>query len=173
MADICIYGNPVLRKKAKLVTEFNDELQDFIEEMTEDMYTKDGIGLAAPQVGRSVRLIIVDHTGGEDAPHVLINPEITDFSEEEIDYEEGCLSIPDINLVVKRPGVISVKALNRDGCEIVFKDVDGLFARVLQHEIDHLNGIMFVDRASPVRRQLISGKLKKLAKQYKNITKNP
>lgn len=168
MADIRIYGDPILRKNAEAITAFDDELRAFVKQMKDDMYEKDGVGLAAPQVGRSIRLIVVDPTVGEEEPYVLINPEIYYYSKDEEEYNEGCLSVPDITLSIKRPCVISVRALDEKGNEYTLEKIEGLLARAIQHETDHLNGILFVDRASPVRRQLISGKLKKLAKSHHN-----
>jgi len=164
MAEIRIYGDPVLRKKAKPVTAFDTHLKNLVREMIDTMREKDGVGLAAPQIGESVRIAVVDASGGEGVPSVLINPEITFFSEERGDYEEGCLSVPNINLKVNRPVRISFKALDENGREYSVENADGLLARAVQHEIDHLDGILFVDRASPLLRQLVSGKLKKLAK---------
>jgi peptide deformylase len=171
MADIRIYGDPVLRKKAVPVTVFDEELRAFIEQMKDDMYVSDGVGLAAPQVGRSIRLTVIDATAGEQEPYVLINPEIYFFSEEKSDYDEGCLSVPDITLTICRPTIVSVRALDENGTSYTLENVDGLFARAIQHETDHLDGILFVDRATPVRRQLISGKLKKLAKSQRQNSK--
>ncbi len=171
MTEIRIYGDPVLRKTAEPVTVFNDELKAFIEQMKNAMYESEGVGLAAPQVGRSIRLALVDTTAGEAQPHVLVNPEITYFSEEKSDYDEGCLSVPDITLQISRPNVVSMRARDENGDEYTLDQVDGLLARALQHEIDHLDGILFVDRATLVRRQLISGKLKKLAKSHRNVSK--
>jgi len=163
---IRIYGDPVLRKKSIPVDVFDSDLEDFALKLKEYMYKYDGIGLAAPQTGHSKRIIVVDPTAGEKEPYILINPEIIYSSEEKSDYDEGCLSIPEITLTVNRPTVISVRAKNEKGIEYTLDKVDNLLARVLQHEIDHLDGILFVDRASPVRRQLIASKLKKMAKSH-------
>jgi peptide deformylase len=167
VADIRIYGDPILRKKAQPVTEFDETLKAFAGQMKSDMYESEGIGLAAPQVGQSIRLVVVDVTAGEQEPYVLINPDIFYFSEEKEDYDEGCLSVPDITLPVTRPSVVSVRTQDENGQEYTLEKIDGLLARAVQHEVDHLDGILFVDRASPVRRQLISGKLKKLAKSHR------
>ncbi len=164
VAEVRIYGDPVLRKKAKETTAFDRDLKELVRDMIETMRQKDGVGLAAPQIGKSIRLAVIDATGGEKDPYVLINPEITYSSEEREDYEEGCLSVPDINIKINRPSRVSVKAFNENGEPYTIENADGLLARALQHEIDHLDGILFVDRASMVARQLISGKLKKLAK---------
>ncbi|MFP4416748.1 MAG: peptide deformylase [Chitinivibrionales bacterium] len=168
MARIRIYGDPVLRKKALPVEKFDDTVRAFVDQMIQDMYDYDGVGLAAPQVGESLRVAIVDVTGGEQNPFVLINPEITWASEELAESEEGCLSIPDINLKVKRPESVSVKAFNENGEEYTISEATGLLARALQHEIDHLNGILFIDKISMVSRQMVSGKLKKLSKSRRD-----
>ncbi len=167
MPAIRIYGDPVLRKKARPARAFDKHLKGLVKEMVSTMREKDGVGLAAPQIGESVRLALVDPSGGEKDPYVLVNPEITFSSEEREDYEEGCLSVPDINLKVNRPSRVSVKAFDENGVEYVIENADGLLARALQHEIDHLDGILFVDRVSPVLRQLVAGKLKKLAKSHR------
>jgi peptide deformylase len=164
MFEIRIYGDPVLRKTAEPVPEFDEKIKQFIEEFILTMREKDGVGLAANQVGEAVRITVVDTSAGEKPPYVLANPEIIYFSKEIADEEEGCLSIPTIRLKVKRPAIVTVKALDADGKEYMIEKAEGLLARALQHEIDHLNGILFVDRVSPLQRRLISGKLKKLAK---------
>jgi peptide deformylase len=164
MFEIRIYGDPILRKTAIPVTSFDNTLKRFVEEMTVTMRTKDGIGLAANQVGKAIRVVVIDPTAGEREPYVLINPELTYLSDETIDEEEGCLSIPTIRLKVRRSKVVSAKALDADGKEILIEKAEGILARALQHEIDHLNGIMFVVRVSLLQRRLVSAKLKKLAK---------
>lgn len=165
MLEVRLYGDPVLRKTAKPIDVFDADLEKFVEEMIETMREEDGVGLAAPQVGESVRLAVIDASAGEQAPYVLINPEITFFSEEKEDYDEGCLSIPGITLTVNRPSRVTVKAQDVHGKPYVIENADGLLARALQHEIDHLNGILFIDHVSMLQRQMIQGKLKKLAKQ--------
>jgi peptide deformylase len=160
-----IYGDPVLRKKALPVEKFDDGLKELVREMTDVMREKDGVGLAGPQIGKSLRIAVIDATGGEREPYVLINPEITYMSEAREDYEEGCLSVPGINININRPSIVSVRAVDENNREYVIENADGLLARAIQHETDHLDGILFVDRASLVARQLISGKLKKLARK--------
>jgi peptide deformylase len=128
------------------------------------MREKDGVGLAAPQVGNSMRIAVVDATAGERPPYVLINPEIIFASKDLAEDEEGCLSVPTIRHKVRRPLRVSVKACDAEGKEYVIKDAECLLARALQHEIDHLNGILFVDHLSPLQRMMVSGKLKRLAK---------
>lgn len=164
MFEIRIYGDPFLRKTAEPVTRFDEALKQFAEEMVITMREKDGVGLAATQVGRSVRLVVVDPTGGEREPLVLINPVVTAVSKELVEEEEGCLSVPTIREAIERPARVSVTALDTNGKESAIENAEGLLARALQHEIDHLNGILFIDHLSPLRRKLISGKLKKLAK---------
>jgi peptide deformylase len=164
MFEVVTYGNPVLRQVAEPVTVFDEQLKRFVDEMVETMYEEDGVGLAAPQVGRSIRLAVIDATAGESPPIVLINPRITWSSEEVGDYEEGCLSIPDISINVSRPVSVSVEAQDVQGTPFVIEKATGLLARALQHEFDHLEGILFVDRISALHKQLVGGKLKKMAK---------
>ncbi|MBM7623305.1 peptide deformylase [Sporohalobacter salinus] len=134
-------GDPVLRTETKPVDEITDQTKKLIENMKDTMYDASGVGLAAPQVGISKQIIIVD-VG--DGPLTLINPEIVDSSGAEID-EEGCLSIPGENGKVERASKIVVEALNSDGEEVEI-EAEGLLARALQHEIDHLEGTLFVDK---------------------------
>ena len=164
MFDIRIYGDPILRKTAVPVTSFDDTLKRFVEEMILTMREKDGVGLAANQVGKAIRVVVIDPTAGEKDPYVLINPELTYLSGETDDDEEGCLSVPTIRLKVNRSKVVSAKAFDANGKEVVIEKAEGIFARALQHELDHLNGILFVDRVSLLQRRLVGGKLKKLAK---------
>jgi peptide deformylase len=117
-------------------------------------------------MGWSIRVVVIDPTGGEKTPRVFINPEVFFFSPDTESFEEGCLSVPGIRVMVNRPKVISVRALDEHSTPFELNNVDGLFARVIQHEVDHLNGILFIDRVSAVRRQLIAGKLRKLAKTH-------
>lgn len=172
MANIRIYGDPILRKTAKPIEVFDDKLRTFVEQMKVDMYEKDGVGLAAPQIGESIRVVTIDTTEKLQEPIVLINPDLYYHSEECEDYDEGCLSIPDITVTINRPKIVSVRAFNEHGKPFSIEKADGLLARAIQHECDHLEGILFVDRASPVRRQLLSGKLKKLAKTHRDTHKN-
>ncbi len=164
MFSVCLFGDPVLRKKAIPVNSFDDKLKSFVSEMVETMVKEDGVGLAAPQVGESIRVVVIDSSGGEKDPYVLINPEKIFLSEETEVNEEGCLSLPGITLKVKRSIRVSVKALDQNGKEFIIENAEGLLARALQHEIDHLDGIMIVDHVSALQRKMLSGKLKKLAK---------
>ena len=162
--EIRIYGDPVLRKTAQEVETFDEKLQRFIDAMTETMLVKDGVGLAANQVGETLRVVVIDTTAGEEPPIVLVNPRITAASEETVEADEGCLSLPGITLPVKRSAQVSAAAQDRSGRPFTIEQATGLLARALQHEIDHLNGILFIDHVSALQRTMIRGKLKKLAK---------
>ena len=156
------YGDPVLRKRAEPVQEITDAERTLAEEMLITLYAANGIGLAATQVGVLKRFLIVD-INEEDPdyqPLMLFNPEILSVEGESV-VEEGCLSIPDIRADVKRPEKIVVKAMN-DYSEDIQIEADGLLARVIQHEIDHLNGTLFIDRISGLKRQLLRPELKKI-----------
>jgi len=155
--EIKEYGEPVLREKALPVEEVTSEILNLIKDMIETMYTASGVGLAASQVGVPKRIILVD--GEEDGLMVLINPMIIK-SEGEVVAEEGCLSVPDIYSQVKRSSKVTVKALNEKGDPIEITN-EGLIARALQHEIDHLDGILFIDRIGRMERQILLNKLKK------------
>lgn len=157
LLEIKEYGEPVLREKALPVKEITPEILNLIKDMAETMYTASGVGLAALQVGVPKRIILVD--GEEDGLIVLINPVIIK-SEGEVVAEEGCLSVPDIYSQVKRSSKVTIKALNENGDPIEITE-EGLIARALQHEIDHLDGILFVDRIGRMERQILLNKLKK------------
>jgi peptide deformylase len=158
------YGDPVLRKRAEPVQKITEAETKLAEEMLMTLYaTGNGIGLAATQVGILKQFLIVDLSENEDdgiEPLFLFNPEILSAEGESV-AEEGCLSIPDLRADVRRPEKIVVKTMNLRSKEIQF-EADGLLARVLQHEIDHLNGTLFIDRISGLKRQLLRGELKKL-----------
>ncbi|UOM35170.1 peptide deformylase [Acuticoccus sp. I52.16.1] len=163
---ILIIPDPVLRRVAEPVTAVDDRIKSLADDMLETMYAAPGIGLAAPQIGISERLVVLDvatEDDAEPAPMVLINPEIVARSEETSVYEEGCLSIPDYTEDVERPARVTVRYLDREGAERTV-DADGLLATCLQHEIDHLNGVLFVDYLSRLKRERV---LKKFAKQAK------
>ena len=151
--EIRKYPDEVLKKKALPVENIDKDLQRLIDNMIETMYAAPGIGLAAPQVGVSKRLIVID-ASTKDEKHpliVLINPEITE-ADSFIDSEEGCLSVPGYTSTIKRAGRVVVKGLDRNG-KSVHVEGTGLFARALQHEIDHLDGVLFVDRMSSIKRE--------------------
>jgi peptide deformylase len=166
---IYIYGQPVLRKVAEDITPDYPELKQLISDMWETLAESDGIGLAAPQIGRSIRLVLMyldvlkeDFPEYEGFRKVFINPHIVELDDTETDSsEEGCLSLPAIHEKVTRPTRIHVKWMDEE-----FKEhdewVEGYLARVMQHEFDHLEGHMFIDHISPLRRQLIKSKLKAL-----------
>lgn len=160
MLDIVKYPDPLLRRNAEPVNEVDDSIREFVEDMTEAMYVYDGVGLAAPQVGRSVRIILVD---AGDGLNVVINPEILEQSEEKESVEEGCLSLPDIQVEVSRSIKVTLEGLNEKG-EKLHIEAEGLLARALQHEIDHLNGKLIIDHASSIQRALLKSKLRKLEK---------
>ena len=145
---IRIYGDPALRKKAAVVAKITDELKKLIKDMFEVMRQNDGIGLAATQVGIKQRVIVTD--AGEE-PLAIINPEIISRRGEEI-AEEGCLSFPGIRANIKRAKDVTAKGLNENGEEIMLEAM-GILARVIQHEVDHLDGILIVDRMSPAERE--------------------
>ena len=162
------YNHPVLKSVTAPIQDMSDELHVFIENMFETMYNANGIGLAANQVGKGLAVTVIDISDSEDEgnterPLVLINPVIEAYSEEEDEFEEGCLSLPDLHDKVVRPSAIQVRYLDETLKEHV-READGLLARVMQHEIDHLQGIYFFERLSPIRRTLVGGKLKRIAR---------
>jgi peptide deformylase len=155
--EIKEYGDPVLREKALLVEEITPDILNLIKDMAESMYASSGVGLAAPQVGVSKRIITIDED--EEELLVLLNPEIIKSEGEALD-EEGCLSLPGVYSEVQRSLKVTVKALNENGDPIEITK-EGLTARALQHEIDHLNGILFIDKIGRMERQILLNKLKK------------
>ncbi|MBN2290056.1 MAG: peptide deformylase [Candidatus Glassbacteria bacterium] len=158
-------GDKVLRKKAKEVKEVDKELETLIGDMIETMYDKQGVGLAANQVGVARRLIVFDNVGlpyGTE-PMVLVNPSIIE-AEGKCQGEEGCLSIPELVEVVERAERIKVAGLDRQG-QPVELEAEGLAARIIQHEIDHLDGVLFVDRVSPLKRNILVSKWNKIRKE--------
>jgi len=166
---IYIYGQPVLRKVAEDIPTDYPELKQFLADMFETLDQSEGIGLAAPQVGRSVRVVVIDlDVLSEDMPEykgfrrAFINPHIVEYDESKTDTsEEGCLSLPAIHEKVVRPTRIHVQWVDED-FQPHDEWIEGYLARVMQHEFDHLDGKMFVDRVSPLRKQLIKSKLKSL-----------
>ena len=163
--NIVNYPDPVLRQKAKPLTEINKEVYLKVEEMMELMYQAQGIGLAAPQVGWSVRLFIIDADGDSHEEKVFINPVITEEAGE-LNKEEGCLSFPGIMNKVVRAQRIKAQAYNLKGQKIEI-EAEGLAARAWQHELDHLNGCLFIDKMSPANRLAISHQLKEFERSYK------
>ncbi|MEK7750255.1 MAG: peptide deformylase [Planctomycetota bacterium] len=163
--NIVNYPDPVLRQKAKPLTEINKEVYLKVEEMMELMYQAQGIGLAAPQVGWSVRLFIIDSDGDRDMEKVFINPVIIE-EVGELNKEEGCLSFPGIMSKIVRAHRIKAQAYNLKGQKIEI-EAEGLAARAWQHELDHLNGCLFIDKMSPANRLAISHQLKEFERSYK------
>ena len=157
-------GDRILNKVCRPVEEMTPKIQELIEDMLETMYDAPGIGLAAIQVGVARRMLVIDvsREGEEKTPLVFINPEIIKSSDERSIYEEGCLSIPDYYAEVERPAIVTVKSLDRDGKEQI-TEADGLLATCLQHEIDHLNGVLFIDHISRLKRDMVLKKWKKRA----------
>ena len=161
LLDIKLMGDPVLREECEEVEEIDDELRRLASDMFDTMYSAEGVGLAAPQVGVTRRLIVVDPREEDVTPRALVNPRVLETSEETDRAEEGCLSIPGLREVVERNAGVVVEAENLDG-ETMRIEADGLHARVLLHEIDHLDGVLFVDRVSPLKRKMLMKKWKKL-----------
>jgi peptide deformylase len=159
------YGDPILEKSTPPVKKFDAELEELTEDMFASMYAASGVGLAAPQIGLSLRLAVVDVTGGKnpEAKIVLANPEIIHFEGEKRE-EEGCLSIPGFRGYVLRPQFVTVRAQNTKGESFEIRGED-LLARAFCHEIDHLNGILFIQHLGMLKRDLIKRKIKKLRKQ--------
>lgn len=161
---IRFFGDAALRKISEPVTEFTDEVKDFIEDLVLTMYEKDGVGLAAPQVGRSLRIFVVDPFWFNDEnkknPLVFVNPKFIEFQGES-EADEGCLSLPNIFEPVKRAEKVVIEALNEKGEKVQYKG-DGLFARTLQHEFDHLEGILFIDKIPKLKRVFLKKKLNDL-----------
>lgn len=164
--EVRFYPDPVLAKKAEPVEAVTDEIRELVTNMAETMYANEGIGLAAPQVGESIRLVVIDLSGPEvrDDLRVLINPEIVEKSEETVETEEGCLSVASLRAKVKRSAEVSVKATDLDGNAVTI-DADELLAVCLQHEIDHLDGVLFIDHISRLKRSLYDKKVKKWMRQ--------
>ncbi|KZX62149.1 MULTISPECIES: peptide deformylase [unclassified Alcanivorax] len=162
--EILEFPDPRLRTVAKPVEKVDDELRKLIDDMFETMYACPGIGLAATQVNVHQRLIVMDLSEDQSQPRVFINPEITPLTDELAPYEEGCLSVPGFYEKVQRPARVRIKALDRDG-NAFEEEADELLATCIQHEIDHLDGKLFVDYVSRLKRDRIKKKLEKLHRQ--------
>ncbi|MEM8851014.1 MAG: peptide deformylase [Pseudomonadota bacterium] len=164
---IILHPDPRLKQASKPVADLSDSLRSLAEDMLETMYDAPGIGLAAPQIGLHHRLIVLDCAKDEDGPPrplVMFNPEITAASDEISIYEEGCLSIPEHFADVKRPAEVSVRWLDETGAERT-EDMAGLWATCVQHEIDHLEGKLFIDHIGPMKRQMITRKMIKMKRE--------
>jgi peptide deformylase len=159
------YGTPVLHAPADPVERIDDQVRALFDDMVATMYAAPGIGLAAPQIGVPLRAIVIDLSVGEDPSQVikLLNPELVE-REGEQRHEEGCLSIPGYAGSPARPGRVTVKGLDPDGNERVYNATE-LLARAFCHEIDHIDGLLFVDRLSPLKRDLVKRKLRKKARE--------
>lgn len=162
---LIILPDPILREVSKPIETIDSEVKKLADDMLETMYDAPGIGLAAIQIGVARRMLVLDVSkDGEDkTPLVFINPEVVASSDARSVYEEGCLSIPDYYAEVERPAAITVKHLDRDGKEQIV-EADGLLATCLQHEIDHLNGVLFIDHISKLKREMVIRKFTKAAK---------
>jgi peptide deformylase len=174
---ILAYGDPVLRKKGKEIDENYPDLENLLENMFETMYNSLGVGLAAPQIGLPIRLFIIDATPFKDDENiseeerkflstfkqVFINANIIDEYDDEWAFNEGCLSIPDIREDVFRNATIKIEFLD-ENFEKHIKEFNGIAARIIQHEYDHIEGIMFTDKLSPLKRRLLKGKLENISK---------
>ncbi|MDP2339062.1 MAG: peptide deformylase [Bacteroidota bacterium] len=165
---VTVFGDPVLRKKAEPITKDYKDLKVFVQNMFETMYNSDGVGLAAPQVGQAIRIFVIDTSSAEEdelpgIKQAFINPEILKKSGDEWVMNEGCLSLPEIREDVLRPETVQIKYLDED-----FNEHDeiysGFSSRVIQHEYDHLDGIMFVDYLNPLRKRILKSKLIAISK---------
>jgi len=162
--EILEFPDPRLRTVAKPVTNVDDATRKLLDDMFETMYDAPGIGLAATQVNVHQQIVVMDLSEENNDPLVFINPEVTFLTEETEPYDEGCLSVPGFYETVERPNKVRVKALDRDGNTFELEP-DGLLAVCIQHEMDHLNGKLFVDYISPMKRQRIRKKLEKQHRQ--------
>ncbi|NIP60801.1 MAG: peptide deformylase [Gemmatimonadetes bacterium] len=164
--EIELLGSEVLRRPGEEVEAFDDELRELVRDMFETMYHADGIGLAAPQIGVSLRLFVIDvpedhvERGQEAFRAAVVNPRVVEVAEETEKAPEGCLSIPGLEGVVERPSGVVIEAFDPEG-EPMRIEAGGLVARALQHEIDHLDGVLFIDRVSPLKRKMLLKKWKK------------
>ncbi|HKI44814.1 MAG TPA: peptide deformylase [Balneolales bacterium] len=166
---ITIYEDPYLRTKCDPVEKDSEELQQFVDDLFETMYNAHGVGLAAPQVANTSRIFVIDvdamlkeENGSEPmGPVAFINPEIIKKGNDIVEYEEGCLSIPDIRENIQRPDYIKVKYLDRDFKEQTL-EARGWLSRVIQHEYDHIDGVLFIDYLGSFRKRLLRGKLKQM-----------
>ncbi len=165
---IVVYGDPVLKKKARDIEKGEIDVKELAEDMFETMYAAHGIGLAAPQIGKSIRMFVVDGTPMEeeslaDFKKVFINPEILEETGEPWTFEEGCLSIPNIREEIERPETLRIRYYdeNWDAHE---EEFDGMKARIIQHEYDHIQGVLFTDYLTPFKKRMLKGKLQNISK---------
>ena len=164
--ELSVYPDPVLAKRAKEIEEVTPEIRQLAEDMAETMYNNDGIGLAAPQVGESIRLVTIDLTGPEkrEELRVLVNPVIIAKGDGVVETEEGCLSVANYRAKVRRASEVTVEATDLDGNPVTIEGED-LMAVCLQHEIDHLQGTLFIDHISRLKRAMYDKKVKKWIRQ--------
>lgn len=167
---ITVYGDPILRKVSQPVDKDNEELKKFLDDLWETMYFADGVGLAAPQVGKSVRIFVIDASSGaeqepelKDFKKVFINPEITDTFGDEWTMNEGCLSLPGIREDILRPEKVKIRYLDDDFVSHE-ETYGGFVARVIQHEYDHLEGKLFIDYLNPLKKRLLKSRLNNITK---------
>ena len=163
LLPILSYPDPRLRTIAEPVKEVDDEIRTLIDDMFETMYDAQGIGLAATQVDRHIQLIVMDLSEDKNERMVFINPKITPLIEDKKPYEEGCLSVPDVYDTVERATKVRIEALDGDG-QTIDKEVEGLLAVCIQHEMDHLNGVIFVDYLSRLKQTRARDKVRKVVK---------
>lgn len=167
------YGDPVLRVKCEEITEFGEDFQKLVQDMYATMDASDGVGLAAPQIGKPIRLFMIDSTlfdkeKKDGIRTAFVNPTIVDEAGEEWAFEEGCLSIPDVREDVSRKPTVTLKYQTITG-EKKEETFDGMTARVIQHEYDHIEGVLFTDHISPFKRQLLKSKLAKISSGKVNV----
>jgi peptide deformylase len=168
-----LLGSPILRQKADEIAEIDDELRTLIEDMYDAMYEAEGIGLAGPQVGLAKRVLVIDIKDEAHPRFALINPRIVERGGEKQKEEEGCLSIPGVSALVERPTTVTVEAVDEHGQPLRL-EADGLLARCIQHEVDHLDGVLFIDHLSPLKRSMLVKKYKSLqAEEEANSRKKP
>lgn len=162
---IRLMGDPILRREADPVERFDEALRELVRDMFQTMYAAEGIGLAGPQVGVPLRIFVVDvpPPEGEEGrgPMAIVNPRVVEASEETDRAAEGCLSIPGLEEVVERPATVTIEGVDEEGRPLRLEGVDGLLGRALQHETDHLDGILFPDRVSPLKRKMLLRKWRK------------
>ena len=161
-------GDDVLLKKCRTVDKFNNRLFELLDDMADTLYESDGVGLAAPQIGKNIRMFVL--IADDDVRRVFINPQIIKTSEEVSDYDEGCLSIPQVYETITRPVQVTVQALNEKGRPFTL-EADGLLARIIQHEYDHLDGILYIDRGDKAFAEKTEAQFKKRAERAKEKEK--
>lgn len=168
--DVVLYPDPVLRKEAEPVEAFDDDLRATVDGMFERMFESQGVGLAAPQVGLTKRIFVLNDEGDREKPDrnlALINPTIKSFAGKKVRFEEGCLSLPGVHCDVTRPERCVVHAFDVDGNEFE-KEYDGFVARIIQHEYDHLQGVLLVDRMTPSDKMRNRGAVEELKERYRD-----